>query len=641
MKRFTVCCFVFLAAAAFTACGIEEKDDLAGNSPDVVADNGPTEDATPDLGTDTAAPDTAPEAEPDQGADTVDDSTEVTPDIGTDEGADTAETEPDVTPDTTPDTPVCVPDCAGKACGDDGCGGECGTCGDLPCKGTPECLEGACVYPVVVCDDHDPCTADSCDMEFDACKYKTVKCDDGNPCTEDSCVKGEGCIYTPKSCDDENSCTADACDVETGACTNEAKVCNDGLNYTVDTCDPATGACVFTVAVGACTKDTDCADGNPCTEDVCDSITNRCKAVEVVCDDGNPCTTEKCQPAPIGVLGYICVPEWKTCDDANACTWDWCDEETGECTHGDASCDDGNACTTDTCNPETGCSSDPVSCDDGNRCTADFCGDWMGGCYYKTVSGCCNSDNDCGVGSWCNQEDQGGTCWALNCYSDQCGGFFVDNHKCSPWTAEKGTSCDDGNPDTPKTECDGAGGCVSVPLCTTDADCNDGNAATKDFCDKSEKAWKCVNEPIAQQNVCLAWMRQGTEFSTIYGCVGEYSSGTSFDCNGGWGEWRDRANYSGTGWNIWCAEVSSGDAMLAVVNFGPAVNVNGASIYWAPAGDGQGNLLVTGEMWYSQNGGNYYTQVKDGNVPICATGGAEPACLLPNGQQGANLLIRP
>ena len=36
---------------------------------------------------------------------------------------------------------VCQPDCTGKACGDDGCGGSCGTClGEQMA-----CVEGACV----------------------------------------------------------------------------------------------------------------------------------------------------------------------------------------------------------------------------------------------------------------------------------------------------------------------------------------------------------------------------------------------------------------------------------------------------------------------------------------------------------------
>ena len=41
------------------------------------------------------------------------------------------------------DAPDCVPACEGLACGDDGCGGECGTCG-----AGEVCAEGACRLPM-------------------------------------------------------------------------------------------------------------------------------------------------------------------------------------------------------------------------------------------------------------------------------------------------------------------------------------------------------------------------------------------------------------------------------------------------------------------------------------------------------------
>ena len=37
-----------------------------------------------------------------------------------------------------PPPPACTPVCAGKACGDDGCGGSCGSCGGTAC------VSGAC-----------------------------------------------------------------------------------------------------------------------------------------------------------------------------------------------------------------------------------------------------------------------------------------------------------------------------------------------------------------------------------------------------------------------------------------------------------------------------------------------------------------
>src|SRR5215203_4853281 len=37
----------------------------------------------------------------------------------------------------------CTPNCTGRVCGDDGCGGSCGTCGNVPCQDV--CQGGACL----------------------------------------------------------------------------------------------------------------------------------------------------------------------------------------------------------------------------------------------------------------------------------------------------------------------------------------------------------------------------------------------------------------------------------------------------------------------------------------------------------------
>jgi len=124
----------------------------------------------------------------------------------------------------------CLPNCAGKACGDDGCGGICGVCeggetcdgdgqcvgslcGPEACSGNGVCLpeDGSCLcfddyvgdqcnacapglagYPDCVsavcfgldCDDGDPCTTDSCVVELGGCQNEpvTVDCVDGVAC---------------------------------------------------------------------------------------------------------------------------------------------------------------------------------------------------------------------------------------------------------------------------------------------------------------------------------------------------------------------------------------------------------------------------------------------------------------------------
>lgn len=92
---------------------------------------------------------------------------------------------------------VCVrsPDCIGQECGDDGCGGSCGSCDDHnPCT-EDQCVDGACSFiplmPGTACDDGENCSAEgSCDGQGVCVPAVPVACDDGIDCTVDSCVDG-------------------------------------------------------------------------------------------------------------------------------------------------------------------------------------------------------------------------------------------------------------------------------------------------------------------------------------------------------------------------------------------------------------------------------------------------------------------
>jgi hypothetical protein len=53
----------------------------------------------------------------------------------------TTQIEPKLDPQPTPATPSCTPNCADRSCGNDGCGGSCGTCGsDQVCRGGTCCV---------------------------------------------------------------------------------------------------------------------------------------------------------------------------------------------------------------------------------------------------------------------------------------------------------------------------------------------------------------------------------------------------------------------------------------------------------------------------------------------------------------------
>lgn len=104
----------------------------------------------------------------------------------------------------------CIPLCTGLECGDDGCGGSCGTCDDGVACTVDSCVQGQCVE-----------TPDD------------AACDDGNVCNGSETCTPQGCANgTPLSCDNGLFCDGvEGCDPLTG--------CTDGA----DPCDPATEIC--------------------------------------------------------------------------------------------------------------------------------------------------------------------------------------------------------------------------------------------------------------------------------------------------------------------------------------------------------------------------------------------------------------
>ncbi|MEC9071610.1 MAG: hypothetical protein VX938_04485, partial [Myxococcota bacterium] len=137
---------------------------------------------------------------------------------------------------------------------------------------------------------------------------------------------------------------------------------------------------------GACTSDSDCDDGSPCTVDVC-KTGGVCELVPQPgesCDDADACTVGEACDADGACTGGEAVD--LTSGPCEVCT---CDATDGVMCHprnpGD-SCDDGNCCTLSdtckTCDPSTdeGCGEAGVmcggvdkDCGDENTCTDDVC----------------------------------------------------------------------------------------------------------------------------------------------------------------------------------------------------------------------------------------------------------------------------
>ena len=101
-----------------------------------------------------------------------------------------------------------IPSCEGKECGNDGCGGLCGTCIDP----TPFCEDGACVSTCEA-----DCEAKECGDN--GCGGSCGECDEDFACELGICRFVPWC--PDGECGDEESCWT--CPDDCGAC------CGDGL----------------------------------------------------------------------------------------------------------------------------------------------------------------------------------------------------------------------------------------------------------------------------------------------------------------------------------------------------------------------------------------------------------------------------
>ena len=277
-------------------------------------------------------------------------------------------------------------------------------------------------------------------------------CNDHNPCTNDACVDG-ACRNLPNSnaCSDGNVCTVgDTC--SNGICVGGARLnCNDNNVCTTDLCNPASG-CQYLNNSDACDDgvhcngDDTCAGGScsahagdPCAApEYCDENTDACVEClsDTHCDDGDVCTNDSCAG---GTCSYT-DNDGVVCDDGLFCT------ATDECLGG-ACVGSGDACPGQMCNDDTDACVDCIShadCTDGEVCTDDFC-DADGQCFYTNNSNACDDTLFCTAVDSCS----GGSCVGSG---DPC----------------LGQLCDEVNDR-----------CVE---CLGDADCDDGNVCTNDFC---------------------------------------------------------------------------------------------------------------------------------------------------------------
>jgi MYXO-CTERM domain-containing protein len=287
------------------------------------------------------------------------------------------------------------------------------------------------------------------------------------------------------------------CLIANGCCTQDSQ-CDDGDACTNDSCSG--NKCQHSSVSGCCTQDSQCNDKDPCTADSCagnkcqHSSISGCCTSDSQCDDGNVCTNDSCSSNKCthSSIGGCCAKD-SDCADTNPCTQDSCDTASGKCSYksvsgccvGDSDCDDSAPCTADTCSGNTcqndaisGCCTKDSECDDSDPCTADSCS--SASCKHSPVSGCCSKNSQC---------DDSDPCTTDVCSDNKC------QHSAVSGCCTLDSECDDGTPCTAdvctdnKCEHSAVSGC-----CSSDADCADTNPCTTDSCDAASGT--CSNEAV-------------------------------------------------------------------------------------------------------------------------------------------------
>ena len=285
-------------------------------------------------------------------------------------------------------------------------------------------------------------------------------------CSDDPPADGDGDVETDGDVDADSDADSDAdgdvdgdADGDSDADLDEETGClddadcDDGVDCTADSCDPLTRECRSEPDHDSCDPGEVCDPDSDCVEVTCSE--------DAHCDDGFFCNgLERCD-----TTAWICLSGTSVdCNDGIDCTRESCDEASEGCliSPDDDACDDGLFCTgVETCDEESGClgGETPV-CDDGVDCSSDSCDPLGDECVGLPDHSLCDSGELC-------RPDEGGCVEVPDCDED--------------------VECDDG------LWCNGAETCVEsacvageVPLCDDEIEC------TRDGCDEDADACRSV-----------------------------------------------------------------------------------------------------------------------------------------------------
>ena len=236
--------------------------------------------------------------------------------------------------------PLCIPQCYGKQCGDDGCYGACGTCGQ-----GEFCNEGACTETCVSDADCLEARLTKCDenwnayLECEEVEPDCLKWGDRVDCEVDHVCEAGACVYQPW-------CGDGSCDIGLNEnCATCAADCGCGCG---EACQA--GTCVFT----AC-------EGRACGTDGCGGTCGDCP-------DGH-----ECQPDG----SCMCFPQCDGKDCGNDGCGGQCGDLAGNCAGAQEACVEGNcvclpACEDKDCGPD-GCGGTCGDCGEGGLCANGVC----------------------------------------------------------------------------------------------------------------------------------------------------------------------------------------------------------------------------------------------------------------------------
>ncbi len=264
----------------------------------------------------------------------------------------------------------CQPKCAGKQCGDDGCGGSCGTCtAGTACGAGDQCI--ACI----------PSCA-------------------GKLCGDNGCGGTCGQCEANQSCSPQGKCTTATCVPQ---CLG--KECgSDGCDGTCGACKPGLSCDGVGLCSGTCTSD--CA-GKKCGSDGCNGTCGKCAANQT-CDATGQCVGD-CQPNCVGKScgSNGCGGQCGTCGSGQSCN------AQGKCTVCTPKCD-AKECGGDGCGGSCGGCAIGQTCNLSGVCTGEG-----KACGAVSFVGCCSTTKY----TWCAE----GKLWEFDCAElPACGWSDID-----------------------------------------------------------------------------------------------------------------------------------------------------------------------------------------------------------------------